>query len=131
MINLTRKFSILSPKISRHKIELRQDRYLNMRKLNFQLRSSRTRSRAVKNPIYGASLSRLNKIPRVNCEEPPTPGAQRCLTTCNEMCRIKSQNELLPVLSPRAQLATQKFVCPCLNNNKIPVRKVVMKNHDK
>ena len=34
MINLTRKFSILSPKISRHRIELRQDRYLSMRKLS-------------------------------------------------------------------------------------------------
>ena len=34
MINLTRKFSILSPKISRHRIELRQDCYLSMRKLS-------------------------------------------------------------------------------------------------
>ena len=34
MINLTRKVCILSPKISRHRIELRQDRYLSMRKLS-------------------------------------------------------------------------------------------------
>ena len=45
MINLTRKFSILSPKTLRHRIELRQDRYLSMRKL-----SNRT-ARAVKNPM--------------------------------------------------------------------------------
>ena len=34
MINLTRKFSILSPKILRHRIELRQDHYLSMHKLS-------------------------------------------------------------------------------------------------
>ena len=34
MINFTRKFSILSPKISRQAIKLRQDRYLSMRKLS-------------------------------------------------------------------------------------------------
>ena len=31
MINLTQKFSILSPKILLHRIELCQDRYLSMR----------------------------------------------------------------------------------------------------
>ena len=34
MINLTRKLSILNPKILRHTIELRQDHYLSMRKLS-------------------------------------------------------------------------------------------------
>ena len=49
MINLTRKFSILSPKILRHTIELRQDRYLSMRKLSN--RAARARDVAVKNPM--------------------------------------------------------------------------------
>ena len=53
MINLIRKFSILSPKILRHRIELRQDRYLSMRKLSN--RAARARDLARSKP-YGASL---------------------------------------------------------------------------
>ena len=46
MINLTRKFSILSPKISRHRIELRQDRYLSMRKLSNRAARARDLARS-------------------------------------------------------------------------------------
>ena len=50
MINLTRKFSILSPKILRHRIELRQDRYLSMRKLSNRAARARDLARS-KNPM--------------------------------------------------------------------------------
>ena len=46
MSNLTRKFSILSPKISRRRIELRQDRYLSMRKLSNRAARARDLARS-------------------------------------------------------------------------------------
>ena len=56
-MNLTRKFSIFSPKKLRDRIEVRQDRYLSMRKLtNRAARAQADLARSGKRP-YGASLN--------------------------------------------------------------------------
>ena len=57
MINLTRKFSILSPKTLRHRIELRQDRYLSMRKLSN--RAARARDLARSKTLWSLLKERI------------------------------------------------------------------------
>lgn len=54
-INLARKFSIFSPKTLSHRIELPQDRYLNMRKPLNRTACARADLTRSKEHIYGAS----------------------------------------------------------------------------
>ena len=66
MINLARKFSIFSPKTLCHRIELPQDRYLNMRKPLNRTARARADLTQSKEHIYGASLNLTIKEPSVH-----------------------------------------------------------------